>query len=140
MSIIKKILFTVFLMLLIKPCYSQLEVRDSVFVRIDRLNPESYSYSVFDFKINGLTVLIKNKYEKSLGFVAGYSDSKLFLKKRENIPKEKVLSYDSFNDLLNEDFLKVYFYYKIYFIISEDRYNYLTLNVRPILPPELNKQ
>lgn len=120
--------------------YSQLKVTDSVFVEINKLNPAKINFSLYNDKINVINIDVKNKYQDLIGFIAAYSDSKFFLKKRESVPKEKVISYENFNEMLNKDFLKIYFYYKVYFIISEDRDNYLVLDVRPILPPELNKQ
>ena len=120
--------------------YSQLKVTDSVFVEINKLHPAKINFSLYNDKINVINIDVKNKYQDLIGFIAAYSDSKFFLKKRESVPKEKVISYENFNEMLNKDFLKIYFYYKVYFIISEDRDNYLVLDVRPILPPELNKQ
>ena len=89
-----------------------MRVTDSVFAEINKLCPEKIDYGLYKDSNNVINIDFKNKYEKSLGFIAGYSDSKLFLEKREDIPKEKVLSYESFNDLLNEEFLKIYFYCK----------------------------
>lgn len=133
-------ILTVILMFLCPCAYSQLKAVDSVFVEINKLSSEKIYYGLLDAKINLVNISLKNRYQDQLGFIAGYSDSKFFLKKREAIREDKVVSYEKFNKMLNEDFMKIYYYYKIYFIISEDKDNYLTLDVRPILPPELNKQ
>ncbi|MBC7655297.1 MAG: hypothetical protein H7098_12605 [Oligoflexus sp.] len=135
----KKTILLIMLILGFECSYSQKGVKDSIFVRIDKLDQNKFSYGISGGKIIALTVLIKNKYENSLGFASGYFNSDLVLKEKTTIDSKKVVEYKTYNEMLNKDFYDIYFHYHTYFIISEDKYNYLVLEVRPILPPELNK-
>ncbi len=130
-----------FLFIAYQNSYAQIEVKDSIFIRKLSSETNKFNYHISDKgQIIGLNFHKKNKYDDFLGFIAGYKDLFLTLKNKRSIPKDKLINYNEFNDLLGNNFMQYYYYYKIYFIISEDENDYLVLPVRPILPPELNKQ
>ncbi len=87
-----------------------------------------------DGKIGLVHIYIKNKYENQTGYVSGYFDSNLTLKQKHKLDPKKILSYDDYVNLINKDLWNVYYYYKVYFIISEAKYDYLVLQVRQIVP------
>lgn len=135
MSLIMKILVFIFFVLLLKPCHAQVVINDSAFVKINELNPSLLKFYLGEGKIRMVIVKIKTKYEESTGFVSGMFHSDLELKEKSKIEQKKIISYQQYNTLLNNDFLNIWMHYKTYFIISEDKTNYLLLRVSPITPP-----
>lgn len=129
----KKILFFIYFIFTISSLYAQIEVRDSVFILVNKLEPNEYSFAMNDGKIGLVNIYIKNKYEDQSGFVSGYFGSNLTLKQKHKIDPKKILTYDEYVNLINKDLLNVSYYYKVYFIISESKYDYLTLQVRQIV-------
>ncbi|MFC5282865.1 hypothetical protein [Pedobacter alpinus] len=120
--------------------YAQIEVRDSVFVKIIDLEPTNYSFSMNDGRIGLVHIYLKNRYENQSGYLTGYFGSNLTLKQKHKLDPSKVITYDQYVKLINKDFLAVLYYYKVYFIISEAKYDYLTLQVRHMSPPEFNQE
>jgi len=121
------------------PCFAQSEIRDSVFVRLDRIKAKKLSYDVKDGNLRYVAVLIKNKYESLTSFVAIKNNADLALINKKDVDRRKVLVYNKFNERLNRNFLDVLFYTKIYFVMSESQDSYLVLWVQPLLPGPLNK-
>ncbi|TKB95537.1 hypothetical protein [Pedobacter cryophilus] len=119
---------------------AQIEVRESIYIRVDKLEPNQISFHISNGKILGLNIYIKNKYESQTGFATGYFDSNLTLNQKHKLDPSKVITYDQFVELINKDILNVHYYYRIYFIISEAKYDYLTIQVRQIMPPEFNQE
>jgi len=141
MSIIMKNLLLLCLLLTsINPLFSQIQVKDSVFVKINELEPNQYLFALSNGKIGLVQIYIKNKFENQTGYVTGYFDSNLTLKQKHKLDPSKVITYDQYVQLINKDILNVFYYYKVYFIISEAKYDYLTLQVRQIMPPEFRQQ
>ena len=122
------------------PCLNaQIKIRDSLFVRIDKLKPSRLSYQLDHGNIIGMNVFIENKYDKTAGFILAPGKSDLALKNKKEVEK-KVISYSTFNKMLNQDFLNIYLYTNVYFVLSESKADYLVLKVGPILPGQLNIQ
>ncbi len=136
----KKIILLSLFVLLIKPLFAQIEIRDSVFIKLYELEPSKYSFSLSDGKISLVHLYYKNKYEDETGYVPGYFKNNLTLKQKYKIDPKKVLTYEEYVKLISEDIMNVFYYYKVYFIIAEAKYDYLTLQVRQILPPEFSQQ
>lgn len=136
----KKLLLLCLFIFSINYLFAQIEVRDSVFIKIKDLKSEKLTYSLSDGKITYLSIDISNKYEKFTGFVTGYFGSNLTLKQKHKLDPSKVITYDKFVELINKDILNVHYYYRIYFIISESKYDYLTIQARQIMPPEFNQE
>jgi hypothetical protein len=120
-------------------CFAQTDIRDSVFVRIDRLRPEKLSFQLREGKVFHTMVFIKNRYESLTSFFSIKNNSNLVLVNKKSVDHQKVLSYDAFNDRLNHSFLDILFYTKIYLVLSESKESYLVLWVQPKLPEALNK-
>lgn len=138
--IMKKLLLIILFIFSINYLYEQIEVRDSIFIKIKDLKFDKLTYSLSDGKITYLSIEIPNKYEKFTSFLTGYFGSNLTLKQKHKLNPKKILTYEEYVNLINKDIMNVYYYYKVYFIISEAKYDYLTLQVRQILPPEFRKQ
>lgn len=136
----KKTILILIFSLLVKLIYAQVEVRDSVFVKIYDLEPNKYSFGMNDGKIGLVSIYLKNKYEEQKGYLTGYFGSNLTLKQKHKLDPRKILTYEEYVNLIDKDIMKVFYYYKVYFIISEAKYDYLTLQVRQILPPEFRQQ
>lgn len=136
----KKIILLSLFVLLIKPLFAQIEVRDSVFIKLYELEPSKYSFSLSDGKIDVVHLYYKNKYEAQTGYIPGYFKNNLTLKQKYKIDPKKVLTYDEYVKLINEDIMKVYYYYKVYFIISDSKYEYLTLQVRQMIPLQFREE
>lgn len=136
----KNLLLLSLFLISINPLFSQIQVKDSVFVKINELEPNQYLFALSNGKIGLVHIYIKNKYENQTGYVTGYFDSNLSLKQKHKLDPSKILTYQEYVNLINKDMMKVFYYYKVYFIISEAKYDYLTLQVRQILPPEFRQQ
>jgi hypothetical protein len=136
----KKLFLLIIVLFLSKISLSQIEVRDSVYIRVDKIESNQITYQITDGKILGVNIYIKNKYENQTGYVTGYFDSNLTLKQKHKLDPSKVITYDQYVELINKDILNVFYYYKVFFIISEAKYDYLTLQVRQIMPPEFSQQ
>ena len=135
----KKIFLIVGFMGFLMPCFAQSKIKDSLFVRIDQLKPSKLKYQLNKGDIIGIDIFIQNKYDKTAGFMLanGKSDLALIIKKKV---EKRVISYSAFNNMLNRDFRNIWAYTQIYFILSESRTDYLVLEVRPILPGQLDIQ
>ena len=136
----RKYFLSFFLVVVLIPCFAQSKIRDSLFIRIDQVKSEKLSYHLKQGKLFHIVVFVKNKYEGITSFFAIKNNSDLALIKIKNVDSRKVLSYSTFNEMLNKDFLDVLFYNKVYFVLSKSREDYLVLWVQPKLPEELNKQ
>jgi hypothetical protein len=135
----KKIILIVLFISLIIPCFAQNKIKDSVFVRIDQLKPSSLSYRVDKGNIVTINIFIKNKYVNTAGFILADGNADLALKNKKDVSK-RVVSYLEFNKMLNKDFRNIWANTGVYFILSESKSDYLTLQVKPILPGELDIQ
>lgn len=118
---------------------AQVQIKDSLFVRIDQLKPSKLTYHVEKGNIFLIQVDIKNKYVNTAGFILAHGNSDLALKNKKEVEK-KVISYSTFNKMLNQDFLNIYLYTNVYFVLSESKADYLALMMRPILPGQLDIQ
>ena len=136
----KKSFLIITVIFLSKISLAQIEIRDSVYIRVDKLESNQITYQISDGKILGVDIYMKNKYETRTGYVTGYFDSNLTLKQKHKLDPSKVITYDQYVELINKDILNVFYYYKVYFIISEAKSDYLTLQVRQIMPPEFRQQ
>ncbi len=116
--------------------FSQAKIKDSLYVSLYKLAPEKYSYAIHNGKINVVNVNIKNKYGSQMGYVTGYYSSRLSQIKKES--KHRIISYEKLNDMINADYLNVQNNYHLFFILTEDKYNYLTIQLRPISPGRFN--
>ena len=138
-AIMKQFISVISLLIFLTPCFAQIEVRDSIFVRLDRLHPDKLSFDVKGGKLVHVGVFIKNKYEDVTSFYATKNHSDLALIKVESVNPSKVVAYSVFNSMLNSDFLNTLFYTKVYFILSKSKEDFLVLWVQPKLPGALNK-
>jgi hypothetical protein len=136
---VKRVVLFLAVFCYLTPCFAQSEIRDSVFVRLDRIKAKKLSYDVKDGNLRYVAVLIKNKYESLTSFVAIKNNADLALINKKDVDRRKVLVYNKFNERLNRNFLDVLFYTKIYFVMSESQDSYLVLWVQPLLPGPLNK-
>jgi hypothetical protein len=135
----KKIILILVLVGSLIPCFAQNKFKDSLFVRIDHLKPSKLKYQLNKGNIIGIDIFIKNKYDNTAGFLLAAGNSDLVLKNKEDAGR-KVVSYSEFNKLLNKDFLNIYLYTNVYFVLSESLSEYLVIGVRPILPGQLDIQ
>jgi hypothetical protein len=117
--------------------YSQDNLKDTLYIRIDKLKPEQKSFSIHKGKIFHFNTTIKSKYKNFGGFLG--IETELIAVSKNAIKKDKLLSFKEFNNLLNDDFLNIYLNYKTYFVLTSDQNNFITILLLPILPPELNK-
>jgi hypothetical protein len=136
----KKLLLLSLIILSFYSLFAQIEVRDSVFVKVNKLESSKYSFFMNNGKIGLVSIYVKNKYEDQTGYVTGYFDSNLTLKQKHKLDPSKVITYDQYVEIINKGILNVFYYYKVYFIISDTKYDYLTLQVRQIMPPEFRQQ
>ena len=137
----KKLLLTSVFSIAFNLLFAQVDIRDSVFVLINKLEPSQFTFALTNTgKIGLVHIYIKNKYEDQSGYVTGYFDSKLTLKQKHNLDPRKILTYEEYVELINKDFREVFYHYKVYFVLSEAKYNYLTLQVRQITPPQFNQE
>jgi hypothetical protein len=136
----KKLLLLSLIILSFNSLFAQIEVRDSVFVKVNKLESSKYSFFLNNGKIGLVSIYVKNKYEDQTGYVTGYFDSNLTLKQKHKLDPSKVITYDQYVEIINKDILNVFYYYKVYFIISDTKYDYLTLQVRQIMPPVFRQQ
>lgn len=121
--------------------FAQIDIRDSVFVLINKLEPYQLTFALTNTGKIGLAhIYIKSKYEDQSGYVTGYFDSNLALKQKHKLDPRKILTYEEYVTLINKDFREVFYHYKVYFILSEAKYDYLTLQVRQISPPQFNEE
>ena len=135
----KKIILVVAFVSFLIPSFAQNAIKDSLFVRIDRLQSSKLNYSVDKGNITLIQVSIKNKYSTTAGFILAHGNPDLALKNKKNVEK-KVISYLAFNRMLNNDFRNIWAYIKVYFVLSESKTEYLVLWVIPILPGQLDIQ
>ena len=137
----KKLVLTSVFSIAFNLLFAQVDIRDSVFVLINKLEPYQFSFALNNIgKIDLVHIHIKNKYEVQSGYVTGYFDSNLTLKQKHTLDPKKILTYEEYVKLINKDFMNVYYHYKVYFILSEAKYDYLTLQVRHITPPQFNEE
>lgn len=114
-------------------CWAQSETKDSVFIQINKVPSNKILFGINEGKLVTVSVDTKTKYKYFSGFISAYSNSELILYKKTDLPSKKIISYKSYNGMLNKNFMDIYLHYHTYFIISEDKNNYLLLQVRPIV-------
>lgn len=129
----KKILYFITLLCISKTSFGQVEIKDSVFIKINNLESKYVLYQISNGKMIGVDILIKNKYENQTGYASGYFGSNLILKEKHKLDPKKILSYVEYVNLINKNLMDVYLHYKIYFILSEAKYAYLILQVRQMV-------
>lgn len=133
-----KLIVVFFLTLInINSAFSQNSIKDTLYIRIDKLKPDKKSISVHNGDIFHFNTTIKSKYKNFGGFIG--IETELIAFSKNAIKKDKLLSFKKFNNLLNDDFLTIYLNYKTYFVLTSDKNNFITILLQPILPPELNK-
>lgn len=114
--------------------------KDSLYVKINNLNPKLKSILI-DNKgnISIFSISMKNKYDNVFRFGCNYYESSIFTKNKRKINQNNLINYYKLNEMLNKDFIKIATNYEVFFILTEDKNNFYSIKVRPLLPPELNK-
>jgi hypothetical protein len=117
--------------------FSQHSLKDTMYVRIDKLKADQKSISIHNGNIFHFNTTIISKYKNFGGFL-GLGGGLIDVNKKL-VKKSKIISFKELNKLLNNDFLNIYLNCKIFFVLTSDKNNFITVLLQPILPPELNK-
>ena len=103
---------------------------DSVYVRIDKIDPKLRVYSVIDGKLVFTFIIKKNYYGERIEFQGNPQLYKLISLPKKNIPEKKIISIDEYVELTNK---YTYYYlskfYKVYIIILEGREEFVVQQV-----------
>ena len=107
------------------------------YVRIDTLPDSLKSYSIGNGEIGFISIFINNGIDESTGYHTRYFDAKLIALKKDSINIHDVISYQTFIKLLVKNYWNIVYRCKTYFIIQEDRFSYVAIEVRPVPPTGL---
>jgi len=107
------------------------------YVRIDTLPDSLKSYSIGNGEIGFISIYINNGIDKSTGYHTRYFGAKLITLKKDSINTHDVISYQTFNKFLVKNFWNIVDHCNTYFIIQEDRFSYVAIEVRPVPPTGL---
>jgi len=107
------------------------------YVRIDTLPDSLKKYIIDNGKITFISIYINNGIDKSTGYQTGYFGAKLITLNKDSINSHDVISYQAFNKFLVKNFWNIVYHCKTYFIIQEDRFSYVAIEVRPEPPTGL---
>lgn len=103
---------------------------DSVYVRIDKIDPKLLAYTVADGKLSFVFIIKKNYYGSSFEFQGNPQLYKLFSLPKSKIPIDKIISLDEYVKLTNKytyDYLSQNF--KVYIVILESREEFVVQQV-----------
>lgn len=118
-------------------CYSQEKqiLNDTLYINIKDIPSDKILYMLNRFGgIGTVGINIKNKYTDYQIFGNKEFNSTFILKKKDEIDAKNILSYKDYNKYLNKDYVKTIVKYKLFFIISDDKLNYLLAEVKPLFP------
>jgi hypothetical protein len=102
------------------------------YVRIDTLKADLKNFSIDNGKITFINILL---YKDSLGtggFHTMYNNANLLGFNKENINPHDIISYNQLYKVLHKNAYNIIMFCKIYFIIGEDRFKYMAIQVRPV--------
>ena len=107
------------------------------YVRIDTLPELLKKYTIVNGEIGFITIYIDNGIDDATGYHTRYFGVKLIALKKDSINIHDVISYQTFIKLLVKNYWNIVYRCKTYFIIQEDRFSYIAIEVRPVPPTGL---
>jgi hypothetical protein len=105
---------------------------NTFYVRIDTLPSALKNFKIEDGKITFIGILINKDSLGSGGFHTMYNNANLLGFNKENINPHDIISYNQLYKKLAKNAYNIIMFCKIYFIIGEDRFKYMAIQVRPV--------